>query len=518
MREFTTLWFSKALLFSVLFLFACGSKEEVEVAPISTAAEVLSIKLSVDGTTYDTDVTPYLKQGLHHFLRTKTPLPYGTEEVVIEEVQVSAKASTTLKKGEIKEVNPDKGIDFTITAENGLEITYTLNPTFDFPDFNVENFEVVPTPTSSSNNFKTIMLFQPYFTTEDITGVCFKSNVWGTYGYDGWGLWDEDTNFDPRKIDANGRREIQHLIYPLIDLYDVNDPIYQEHFALTLKTSGVDIVAYTLDLRDRLAGYEENQCDLTTHSSEAYFSAFEEVGLPYILRISASAPFSRFGLDKPTEEEVTTAYNDLVDYLQQNYFNRPNYFHQNGLPVIVITGGVEEEFVDNYEVLSGKMQVIANGVEFFDNLPISNKALIGQPCEGDASNCVGSPEISLSNNIESVSDILYDEGIHLKENLNRAKENGNGFIYLDTWNNYFTHIRLNLFEPTREFGHSQLSVLSEFLGAGYGEAEFKVCTDYYIKRKAFPNDELVQLKLDQIKQYILSNQMDKAIELNATIE
>ena len=119
--------------------------------------------------------------------------------------------------------------------------------------------------------------------------------------------------------------------------------------------------------------------------------------------------------------------------------------------------------------------------------------------------------------VTDVSQIKYGDGMYLQSNLDFAKSSNYDFIYLSSWNEYETFFGLRLFEPTKEFGSSQLEVLSAFLGPSYSEDVFKVCTEYFIKRKAFPSNDLVQLQLDQIREYVLSNQFEKAIELNGMI-
>lgn len=277
-----------------------------------------------------------------------------------------------------------------------------------------------------------------------------------------------------------------------------------------------------IDLRNALRDFDDGECDLGLLSAAAYAKSFEEAGLSFVISVFAGDAFSKFGLDKPSEPEATAAINDMLLYMEQNFFNLPNYYHQDGLPFVVLGGGVEEEFKDNFEVFDGKVQAFLTRHEFYENLPITNKTLLGWDCQNGTQYCAPRPILSQWNNaeegIQTVSDVLYDDGVHLLASLNEAKNLNPDYIYLASWNFYAMFRRLNLFEPTREFGNSQLTVLSQFLGTNYSDAEFKVCTDYYIKRKALANDAFAQLQLDQIKQYLISNQIDKAIELNAMIE
>lgn len=508
------------------FLLSCGEGEAPStMTPTgpSGLANVESIILAAEGINYEVDPNPIRQSGaFHFFLKIKTAIPAEITEVTVEEVKVSDKATTTLKVGDKKQISPQTVIDFTITSESGLQIKYTIEPEFSFKDFTVEDFEVEPTPTNPSKGFQTIIDFRPFYSTPDITEECFHSTQWGTYGYDGWGYWDNDNNnFDPRVVDANGRRDIRPGMYPQIDVYDVNDPVYQDYLALILKTAGIDIFSYRLDLRWVLAGRTGDRCKFSTASVDGYMRAMEEAGLPFMLTVNVRANFLQFGLETPTEAQALAALEEMADYIVQNFFGQPNYHHINGLPALRITSRVDEEFLDEFaQAFDGKAFYFVNEQDVFDAMSTPDKTNFELETGGLIGRLSYGGQLEGENRFQNVDDVksVYREGDFMRNNLEwLAGTSGAEYITME-WNDYINSFNaVRLIEPSLELGSDQLTILAETLGTYYSEEVFKVCTDYYIKRKALSNDEFAQKQLDQIKQYLLSNQVDKAMELNAEI-
>jgi len=88
-------------------------------------------------------------------------------------------------------------------------------------------------------------------------------------------------------------------------------------------------------------------------------------------------------------------------------------------------------------------------------------------------------------------------------------------IQLVTWNDLGEGTML---EPTEELGYSLLAEVQAFTKVNYDVADLQLIEKLYRFRKQHSEDELIQLKLDQVYYYLVSLLIERARDLLSTIE
>lgn len=103
--------------------------------------------------------------------------------------------------------------------------------------------------------------------------------------------------------------------------------------------------------------------------------------------------------------------------------------------------------------------------------------------------------------------IDHNNGTTLDETLALAKSSNLKYLQLITWNDFGEG---TMFEPTREFGYTYIEKVKTFAAVQNTGNEFENISELYNLRKKFKGNSAVQKKLDQVFQYFVSLQTDKA--------
>ena len=150
------------MLLLIVLIHSCGQDELSDpIDEKSSESNLLKIELEHNETTYTTSIN-----GLAVTL-LKT-LPYGAEEVSIKTIEISDKATSSKKQGDLLQVG-ESPIPIDITAESGtFQKEYTINLTTEIAN-------------SFTTNDHSILLNQVSL---DIKGVVYTPNYPGNLPWD----------------------------------------------------------------------------------------------------------------------------------------------------------------------------------------------------------------------------------------------------------------------------------------------------------------------------------------------
>lgn len=384
------------------------------------------------------------------------------------------------------------------------------------PPFKLESFDAVP--VSKTNSTKIYMHYMPWFETRESS----PDNQWGYH----WTM----QNKDPDKMDSSGKREIASHYYPLIGPYHSGDRDVIENHLLLMKYAGIDGV-----LIDWYGTYDLNDYKILRENSEELIAMLDEVGLEYAI-VYEDRFLTNIVNAQLAPTVVRAAKNDL-EYIQRNYFKDANYIKIDNSPLLLnfgpITLSTPAEWTEVFSAIDPKPTFLTLWHEsseaganaqgeyswvYENNTHLSNfynndlpKLQVGMGSaypgfndfykEGGASTVIGWK-------------IDHNNGTTLDETLALAKSSNLKYLQLITWNDFGEG---TMFEPTREFGYTYIEKVKTFAAVQNTGNEFENIGELYNLRKKFKGNSAVQKKLDQVFQYFVSLQTDKANTLLQTL-
>lgn len=319
-----------------------------------------------------------------------------------------------------------------------------------------------------------------------------------------WGLHWRMNNKNPNLILPNGQRDIASHYYPLIGPYASGDANVIEYQLLLMKLSGID------GLYIDWPGIQ-NKFDypLLVRNTEKIVSLLDKVGLNFAIVYEDQ--------NLPATDFIPLAHADM-NYLQTNFFTRPNYEKVNGKPLLMVFG---PQRISNPAQWSSVFSVLPTTPAFFTLWGESGEAAAA----GEFAWVVQSNISSLNNfynngytgiKVSSVYPgfnsfyaaggwsgptwvIPHDNGTGplgtFKQTLDLALAQSNiNYLQLVTWNDYGEGTNL---EPTVEHGYGFLTTLQQKLGVSYTQSELELVAKMYKLRVDRAGDASVQAKLNQ---------------------
>jgi hypothetical protein len=396
-------------------------------------------------------------------------------------------------------------IVFTVLLFMGCEKDDNDNP---------EEFSVVkynPVQVEKQSEIKTWMHFMPWFESD----ASSDNGKWGMH-------WTMNT-MNPEILDEYGKRNIASHFYPLTGPYSSSDPDIIEYQLLLMKYSGIDGI-----LIDWYGSTDVNDYKINRDNSEAVIKALDNVGLDFAI-VYEDRTIAEVADNDVLSLQIEAAQEDMI-YIEQNYFNNPQYIKINNNPLLLVFG--PEVFHNNEDweqitaafdsqpcliVLNGKSNetapVSSGEYIWVDNSSIDNKygnmnkfnVYIGGAYPGFLDFY---KEGGWGDGFNWSID--YNSGETLKTNLQKAKANNADYIQLITWNDYGEG---TMIEPTDQFRFSFLSKIQEFNEVNYDTTDLSMIFDLYNLRKKEVDNKLTQKYLDQAFYYLVSLQSEKAYKL-----
>jgi hypothetical protein len=378
----------------------------------------------------------------------------------------------------------------------------------------VNNITVYPPqPVSKSISKKVFAHLMPWFENKTTNG-----GSWGIH-------WRMNTQ-NPDIIDANGKRQIASLYYPMIGPYASGDTTVIEYQLLLMKLSGIDGVFIDWPGTQNSFDYP-----MLVSNTEKIVAMLDRVGLAFAI-VYEDQNLNRTGVT----DKIGTAQNDM-NYLQTHYFTKANYEKINGRPLLLVFGPqamtTESQWTSIFSVLPVKPS-------FFPLWFESNDA--GANATGEFA-WIAQSHLSTLNSFYGNSytgmkfgsaypgfKTFYAQGgwsgptwiiehngtATFNQTLDLAlAQPGINYIQLATWNDYGEG---TMIEPTNEFGYSFLTSLQQKLGvANLNQSDLEAVAKMYGLRKSKAAVPDVQKKLNQVFYYIVSLQITKAKEILATL-
>lgn len=224
-----------------------------------------------------------------------------------------------------------------------------------------------------------------------------------------------------------------------------------------------------------------------------------------------------------------------MTYMQNNYFNRPNYIKIDGRPLLLDFGPQTLKSPSDWEnvfsvlnprpifyTLWYQMEEAAGNSHgeyawiyhdfltglnhFYQFHTAPQKIGVAYPGFNTFYEQGGWPGPGWS---------LPHNGLDtFRQTFELALNSGVPRIQLATWNDYGEG---TMIEPTREFGNGFLDIIQQSLVPQYSSREFDIISDLYKKRVQFKTNQDVQSVLDEAADALVNLNPDMAAEILATI-
>lgn len=354
--------------------------------------------------------------------------------------------------------------------------------------------------------------YMPWYSSKSVSGR------WGWH-------WTMD-HFNPDRVRSNGQREVASHDYPLIDLYDSNDPHALECHVLLMKFAGIEGAVIDWygreDFRDYAAIHRNTQ-HLIKYIKMAglqFAICYEDQTVKHMLE-------GRF-----LQKQGDVAHGkQVLKWLDDNWFGDDAYVKIDGRPVLLVFGPQYFKQEQWHHIMSGLFQR-----PFLYGLPhLWRKAgadgAFGWPPVTGGREVVsdvwrkylrtfyarGTEEAIIAVAFPAFHDIYKEAGVHdsfgyiddqegktFAETLDLAWKSNSRLIQLATWNDYGEG---TVIEPTKTFGYQYLQVVQQ-----YAKTRSKVAMPFGPDDLRLPV-MLYELKKRHVQNSVVMKDLEKATTL-----
>lgn len=380
-------------------------------------------------------------------------------------------------------------------------------------DFTVSEYA----PVSVTKTNKTL-LFAHYM-------PWFESPEYAQYGNSAFGNWGAHWtmgNRNPTIVDqVTGQRQIASYFYPLVGPYDNGEPDYLEYVVSIMKLSGIDGVMIATPVITKV-----NDAKLMHDHTEAMLPWLSKAGLKF--SIVYEDVVLKLALEQKIITSITSEGKNVLNYMQQNYFSKDNYFKIGNQPILLNFGPQSLLTDQNWNDVFADMTTKPLLITLPNN--IQGRSLItsasGEFCWGATTllesfyQNTSKYKVTIGGAIPGFKDyyqaggwgtgyasIDFLNGDRFLQTLQFASTHRVDAIQLITWNDYGEG---TVIEPTAEFGYKYLNQIQSFAGLINPSNDLAIAVELYQKRKKNKGNTLANKKLDQVFYYIVSLQLDKA--------
>jgi hypothetical protein len=326
------------------------------------------------------------------------------------------------------------------------------------------------------------------------------------------------------------RREAASQYYPLIGLYDSNDPDALECQALLMKFSGIDGAIIDWSGTDDFLDYGIN------HRNTLHFIQYlKKAGLKFaIMYEDATVPRMIEAKRFPETEAVTHGKSTLL-WIQEHWFRDSAYATWQNRPLFMVFGWGYYKGEQWTDIFSGLPTVPAYFSESGRRGPAVGGFDWPQPVKGTEVALQETKQFYTESNTwptfipaayprfhdiyeqagvqKSWGQIEDRDGKTYAETLEQALKSHPSLIQLVTWNDWGEGTQI---EPSVEFGYRDLAVTQRLSkkyrnpALSYTEKDLSLPVELYKLRKRPGNDATMQAKLDEISRLLYAGQTDKA--------
>ena len=148
-----------------------------------------------------------------------------------------------------------------------------------------------------------------------------------------WGWHWTMNHFNPDKVKANGQREVASHDYPLIGLYDSNDPHTLECHVLLMKLAGIDGAIIDWYGTEQFRDYAEIH-----RNTQHFVKHLKRAGLQFAICYEDRTVKHMIEREHLSKQEDVAHGQKVMKWLADNWFRDEAYFKFNGRPVLLVFG------------------------------------------------------------------------------------------------------------------------------------------------------------------------------------
>ena len=378
---------------------------------------------------------------------------------------------------------------------------------------------------NSNSDTKILVHYMPWYQTPSVSGY------WGWH----WTM----NHFNPDSLDDYGHREIASHFYPLTGPYDSRDDNILEYQVLLMKLSGIDGVIVDWYGIEDFWDY-----GIINESTQALFDYIDMAQLFFSICYEDQTIGHMLNNGHLDSSEVYTLGQDVMIYLQDNWFNNNAYLTLSDKPVLLNFGPQYFHKSSDWDTLFSVLDTLPL---FFtlDNrlIPVATGAFPWPPMWASQNGVL--TQQALNNYLsdfyqESASwDYLvasafpgfhdiYDEaglgfsygyldpldGGTFRNTLDTALNHNPDVIQIVTWNDYGEG---TIVEPTSEFGYQYLEMIQDTKRGSidptfpFTVEDLEIPIQVYNLRKIYEDDGEVNQILDYIFNLIILGDLHSAV-------
>lgn len=344
-----------------------------------------------------------------------------------------------------------------------------------------------------------------------------------------WGWHWAMNHYHPDSI-TNGRREAASHYYPLLGLYDSNDPDVLECHVLLMKLAGVDGVLIDWYGTDDFLDFGINHRN-TLH----LVSYIKKAGLKFAVVYEDSAVPKLIAADRFPQAEAVAHGQALMRWMQANWFGDDAYLKQNKNPVFLVFGSGYYQGAQWEQIFSALPQPPQFFTESSRRLPAVGGFDWPQPGKGAAGSREETNRFyaaakdwpqSIPDAFPRFHDIYAEAGVQkswgaiddqngrtYEETLTRALQSDAPLIQLVTWNDWGEGTQI---EPSVEFGYRDLEATQRLRRKyikspfPYTAQDLRLPLELYTLRKKFAADKSVYARLDRASALLFAGRLPQA--------
>ncbi len=371
--------------------------------------------------------------------------------------------------------------------------------------------------------------FMPWYQTPDVNAY------WGWH-------WTMD-HFDPTRTNGQGQPDIASHFMPLTGPYDSSDEAMLEYQVLLMKLSGIDGVIVDwygmVDFRDYA---------ILNESTNKLFDYIKKAGLLFVICYEDQSIMHMVNEGYITQDETHARGQDVMRYMQMQWFNDDAYLKVDGKPLLLTFGPQYFKSSSDWATMFSVLDTPPALVTLDKHMVLDALASFPwPPMFGFTVNQEGLAaylaefyrkaarwDYSVAGAFPGFYDIYQEAGVRasygyldaqdgetLRFTLQTALEQNPNVIQLITWNDYGEG---TIIEPTEQFGYQYLEIVQDTRRA-MGDTEFPFTSDdlrfplkLFALRKASIGNDAVNAELDTVFDALLVGNRDMAARILANYQ
>ena len=376
--------------------------------------------------------------------------------------------------------------------------------------------------SAEDNRPKPVLVhYMPWYASKPV------SSVWGWH----WTMG----HFDPGMVGSDGQRAVASHDYPLIGLYDSNDPDVLECHVLLMKLAGINGVVIDWYGIDHFRDYAKN------HRNTMHLVKYiKRAGLQFAICYEDQTVKHMIENNALKKQDAVAQGKKVFKWLDEHWFQDEAYVKVAGEPVLLVFGPQYFNRGQWSEIKSGLSKPpLLYGLPHLAK-PVGADGMFGWPPVSDgqvvtpaiwkkylsdlysrapqesviAAAFPGFHDIYQEAKLhKSYGSIAAREGKTLEETLALAEQSKAALIQIATWNDYGEG---TVIEPVRKRGYQYLEIVQKFMqsrtrdSATFRVEDLRLPVMLYALKKNYKNDPETMLNLKNATDLLFSGKCDAA--------